>query len=35
MGVELGDLAVKHRAEISDFSGKPIAIDAMNMLYQF
>ena len=35
MGVDLGDLAVKHRAEISDFSGKPIAIDAMNMLYQF
>jgi flap endonuclease-1 len=35
MGVDLGDLAIKHRASIADFSGKPIAIDGMNMLYQF
>lgn len=35
MGVDLGDLAIKHKAAIPDFSGKPIAIDAMNMLYQF
>ncbi len=35
MGVNLGDLAIKHKAAIADFSGKPIAIDAMNMLYQF
>ena len=35
MGVDLGDLSIKHKVAISDFSGKPIAIDAMNMLYQF
>jgi flap endonuclease-1 len=35
MGVDLGDLAIKHKAQLSDFAGKPIAIDAMNMLYQF
>lgn len=35
MGVDLGDLAIKHRASLSDFSGKPVAIDGMNMLYQF
>lgn len=35
MGVDLGDLAIKHKAGIADFAGKPIAIDAMNMLYQF
>ena len=35
MGVDLGDLSIKHKAAIIDFSGKPIAIDAMNMLYQF
>lgn len=35
MGVDLGDLAVKHKAELEDFGGKPVAIDAMNMLYQF
>lgn len=35
MGVDLGDLAIKHKAQLEDFAGKPIAIDAMNMLYQF
>jgi flap endonuclease-1 len=35
MGVDLGDLAIKHKAQLPDFAGKPIAIDAMNMLYQF
>jgi len=35
MGVDLGDLSIKHKASVADFSGKPIAIDAMNMLYQF
>ena len=35
MGVDLGDLAVKQKASIADFSGKPIAIDGMNVLYQF
>lgn len=35
MGVDLGDLAIKHRLAIEELSGKPVAIDAMNMLYQF
>ena len=35
MGVDLGDLTIKHKASVADFSGKPIAIDGMNMLYQF
>jgi flap endonuclease-1 len=35
MGVDLGDLAIKHKAQLEDFAGKPVAIDAMNMLYQF
>ncbi len=35
LGVDLGDLAVKHKLSIEELSGKPIAIDAMNMLYQF
>lgn len=35
MGVDLGDLTVKHKSSLEEFSGKPVAIDAMNMLYQF
>ncbi len=35
MGVDLGDLAVKKTFSITDLSGKPIAIDAFNILYQF
>ncbi len=35
MGVDLGDLAVKHTISLQSLSGKAIAIDAYNMLYQF
>lgn len=35
MGVELGDIFEKHEAEISDLSGKVVAVDAYNTLYQF
>jgi len=35
MGVDLGDLAVKHTISLQSLSGKVIAIDAFNMLYQF
>ncbi len=35
MGVDLGDLAVKHAITLDSLSGKAIAIDAFNMLYQF
>lgn len=35
MGVDLGDLAVKHTISLQSLSGKAIAIDAFNMLYQF
>lgn len=35
MGVELGDLAVKRPINLSDLSGKTVAIDAFNALYQF
>ena len=35
MGVDLGDLAIKHKSSVGEFSGRPVAIDAMNMLYQF
>lgn len=35
MGVDLGDLAVKKNLSISELSGKSVAIDAFNILYQF
>lgn len=35
MGVELGDLAVKHTISLASLNGKVIAIDAFNTLYQF
>jgi flap endonuclease-1 len=35
MGVELGDIFTKHEIEISDLTGKIIAVDAYNTLYQF
>ncbi len=35
MGVHLGELAIKHHITLSSLSGKSLAIDAFNMLYQF
>ncbi len=35
MGVDLGDLAVKHTISLDSLTGKTLAIDAFNMLYQF
>jgi flap endonuclease-1 len=35
MGVDLGDLAVKRTISIDSLTGKTLAIDAFNMLYQF
>ncbi len=35
MGVDLTDLAPKHEVELKELSGKIIAIDAFNTLYQF
>jgi flap endonuclease-1 len=35
MGVQLGDLTPKKEIELIELSGKKIAIDAYNMLYQF
>ena len=35
MGVDLGDLAVRNTISLQALSGKVIAIDAFNMLYQF
>ena len=35
MGVDLGDLAVKNHISLDSLSGKAIAIDAFNILYQF
>ena len=35
MGVDLGDLAVKNKITLSNLSGKVIAVDAFNILYQF
>ncbi|MDD2655085.1 MAG: flap endonuclease-1 [Candidatus ainarchaeum sp.] len=35
MGVDLGDLAVKHKVELEELAGKCVAIDGMNILYQF
>jgi len=35
MGVKIGDLVIKDKIEISDLSGKKVAIDAYNTIYQF
>jgi flap endonuclease-1 len=35
MGVDLGDLLEKKRIEIKDLSGRWVAVDAFNTLYQF
>lgn len=35
MGVDLGDLAVKNTISLENLSGKIVAIDAYNILYQF
>ena len=35
MGVDLGDLSVKHPTTLAELSGKTLAIDAFNILYQF
>ena len=35
MGVDLGELAVKNSISLDSLSGKIIAVDAFNVLYQF
>jgi flap endonuclease-1 len=35
MGVDLSDLLPKRKVEMKDLSGKPLAIDAYNAIYQF
>ncbi|NYZ77623.1 flap endonuclease-1 [Candidatus Micrarchaeota archaeon] len=35
MGVDLGDLAIKHAISLESLSGRIIAVDAFNVLYQF
>lgn len=35
MGVDLGDLVVKHKIELESLSGKAVAVDALNTIYQF
>ncbi len=35
MGVDIGDLALKNPVDLNSFSGKTIAIDAFNSIYQF
>jgi flap endonuclease-1 len=35
MGVDLGDLAIKHTITLNSLSGRALAIDAFNILYQF
>lgn len=35
MGVDLGDLCVKHPIDLAALSGRTVAIDAYNALYQF
>ncbi len=35
MGVDLGDLSVKHVITLDSLAGKVIAVDAFNILYQF
>lgn len=35
MGLQIGDIVPRHEVKFSDLSGKVIAIDAFNILYQF
>jgi len=35
MGINLGDLTIKHNFSLSNLSGKTISIDAFNTIYQF
>lgn len=35
MGIDLGDLVVRRPATMADYSGKRVAFDAWNILYQF
>lgn len=35
MGVDLGDVVVKRPVQLADLSGKTVAVDAYNALYQF
>lgn len=35
MGVELGDIFERHEIELGDLSGRVVAVDAYNTLYQF
>lgn len=35
MGLQFKDLVVKKEISISDLKGKVLAVDSMNMLYQF
>jgi len=35
MGVDLGDLAVKHTISLQSLSGRVVAMDAFNIIYQF
>ncbi len=35
MGLQLKDLVVKHEISIKEFKGKVLAVDSMNLLYQF
>ena len=35
MGVDLGELALKHAVSLQGLSGKIVAIDAFNIIYQF
>jgi len=35
MGVDLGDLLTKKKIQIEDLSGRWVAVDAFNTLYQF
>ncbi len=35
MGVDLGDLSVKHTITLNSLAGKVVAVDAFNIIYQF
>lgn len=35
MGIDLGDIVVRHPRTMADFAGKRLAFDAWNILYQF
>lgn len=35
MGVDLGDLAIKHTIQLETLAGRQIAVDAFNTIYQF